>query len=260
MFLIIQSPAPPVHCFPASMPKQNACPPNSREQCLCIHPRITTCQRAGFAKPSKFVPGSPELTWVAIWGLENGKIDVSEGKRLKARAVTECLQVNSHKRGIQLLYNCNVAHRAALYGSIHPRVSKGFILQTLQQQGLKEYSGVYTSVRKQSLDLWKFKSFDELPHLTLSLPLYSYWYQQCYQMQTAEGQKKYYISTITALTFAVLTVGCFEFLWFKETLTHCTLWSYNWQKPQMWKKWKSFKEDRTISQMMTGEKSNGLWN
>ena len=87
---IIQQPTAthPVHRFLVSVPKSNTCPPNPREQYLCIHPHIATCQRAAFAKPSKFVPGSLELTWVAIWGLEHGKIDVSEGKHLQARAVT----------------------------------------------------------------------------------------------------------------------------------------------------------------------------
>lgn len=38
--------------------------------------------RGGFAKPSKFVPGCSELTRVAIWGLKNNKMNVSEGKCL----------------------------------------------------------------------------------------------------------------------------------------------------------------------------------
>lgn len=69
-----------VHCFQCKK-RMHALQTPGNNVCAS-HPSITACQRAGFAKPSKFVPGSPELTWVAIWGLENGKIDVSEGKRL----------------------------------------------------------------------------------------------------------------------------------------------------------------------------------
>lgn len=45
---------------------------------LCAHiPEQQLATGPAFPKASKFVPGSLELTWVAIWGLENGKIDVS---------------------------------------------------------------------------------------------------------------------------------------------------------------------------------------
>lgn len=56
---------------------------------LCAHDREPALATGpALPNPSKFVPGSPPLTWVAIWGLENGKIDVSQRKHLWARAVT----------------------------------------------------------------------------------------------------------------------------------------------------------------------------
>lgn len=68
--------------FLPPIPKSKACLQISREQYMCTFPSTTTCQTGGFAKPSKFVPGCSALTRVAIWGLKNGKMFVSEGKRL----------------------------------------------------------------------------------------------------------------------------------------------------------------------------------